>query len=240
MLSTVTRSNLSRSLARVRFQPVSTRQLSTLLHRPILAKPSKLITPSALLSIRQVASSVSNRPGSQSIPHAVQNIREEAGHAIEDMAQAIAGGQPAVPFGSTPKGTPLEGGFVGITSTIAAAVPTPIMLFGLAGSLPYLGTSAFTVYLANQAGEAATGAVSKMDPSVAMSLLDQAMQVQVTYGAVMLGFLGALHWGFEMSAYGGTKGAKRLMLGLAPTLVGWGTLALDPGMALATQWAAFT
>ena len=114
------------------------------------------------------------------------------------------------------------------------------MAFGLAGALPYLGTSAFTIYLANQAGEAASGATSKIDPGLAMSLLDQAMNVQVTYGAVMLGFLGALHWGMEFAQYGGTKGSKRLMLGMAPVLVGWGTLALDPSMALVTQWAGFT
>ncbi|KAG8818547.1 hypothetical protein FRC17_010791 [Serendipita sp. 399] len=228
MLSTVTRSNLSRSLARLQFQPKPARQISTLLpRRPILlAKSQASISPPVLLSIREVASSVSNRPGSQSIPHAVQNIKEEAGHAIEDVAQAIAGGKQPLPFGSTPEGTPLNGGFVGITSAVAAAVPTPIMVFGLAGALPYLGTSAFTVYLANQAGQAASGVVTKVDPNVALSLLDQALQVQVTYGA--------------MSGYGGTKGAKRLMLGIAPTLVGWSTLGLDPGMALATQWAAFT
>jgi hypothetical protein len=114
------------------------------------------------------------------------------------------------------------------------------MVFGLAGSLPYIATSGATVYLARQAGEAASGVVAKIDPGVAMSLLDQAMSVQVTYGAVMLGFLGALHWGMEFAGYGGHKGSKRLLLGIAPTLVGWSTLGLDPGMALVTQWAGFT
>jgi hypothetical protein len=114
------------------------------------------------------------------------------------------------------------------------------MVFGLAGALPYLGTSGLTIYLANQAGEAASGATTRIDPSIAVSLLDQALSVQVTYGAVMLGFLGALHWGMEFAGYGGYKGSKRLMLGIAPVIVGWGTLALDPSMALITQWAGFT
>jgi len=114
------------------------------------------------------------------------------------------------------------------------------MVFGLAGSLPYLGTSGLTIYLANQAGEAASGVASKIDPGLAQSLLDQALNIQVTYGAVMLGFLGALHWGMEFASYGGNKGSKRLMLGIAPVIAGWGTLALDPGMALISQWAAFT
>jgi len=34
--------------------------------------------------IRAAASQVSNRPGSQTIPHAALNIKEEMGHAIED------------------------------------------------------------------------------------------------------------------------------------------------------------
>lgn len=114
------------------------------------------------------------------------------------------------------------------------------MVFGLAGALPYLGTSGFTVYLANQAGEAASGAVASIDSAQAILLLDQALNIQVTYGAVMLGFLGALHWGMEFAGYGGHKGSKRLLLGLAPTLLGWSTLSLDPGLALVTQWAGFT
>lgn len=114
------------------------------------------------------------------------------------------------------------------------------MAFGLAGALPYLGTSGFTVYLANQAGQVASGASTALDVGTALHLLDQALNIQVTYGAVMLGFLGALHWGMEFAGYGGQKGSKRLMLGVAPILLGWSTLALDPGPALVTQWAGFT
>ena len=35
------------------------------------------------------------------------------------------------------------------------------------------------------------GAVTSIDPGVALTVLDQALSVQVTYGAVMLSFLGA-------------------------------------------------
>ncbi len=49
------------------------------------------------------------------------------------------------------------------------------------------------------------GLVPNIDPGVAITLLDQALQLQVTYGAVMLSFLGALHWGFEFAGYGGQK-----------------------------------
>jgi len=131
-------------------------------------------------------------------------------------------------------------GFLGITGSIASEVPKPVMMFGLAGGVPYVGAAATTVYLAHEAGLAAAGQLAHVDPGVAITILDQALNVQVTYGAVMLSFLGALHWGMEFSGLGGYKGYRRLALGAAPVLYAWPTLALDPTMALAAQWAGFT
>lgn len=48
--------------------------------------------------------------------------------------------------------------------------------------------------------------VPNLDPGVAITLLHQALHIQETYGAVMLSFLGALHWGFEFAGFGGHKG----------------------------------
>jgi len=50
--------------------------------------------------------------------------------------------------------------------------------------------SATTVYLAYEASIAAAGAAIGIDPGVALTVLDQALNLQVTYGAVMLSFLG--------------------------------------------------
>lgn len=58
------------------------------------------------------------------------------------------------------------------------------------GGLPYVGAAATTVYLAHSAGLAAAGVVTNIDPGVALTILDQALNFQVTYGAVMLSFLG--------------------------------------------------
>jgi hypothetical protein len=105
---------------------LQTKPLSVLQRRSLLV-PKQLplqTTPTFGLGVRLVASQVSNRPASQSIPHAAQNIKEEMGHAIEDMAQAIAGGKKPTQLGSTGKDIPLEGGFVGLTSAIASTVPT--------------------------------------------------------------------------------------------------------------------
>jgi hypothetical protein len=115
------------------------------------------------------------------------------------------------------------------------------MMFGLAGALPYLGTTGASLYYAAQAGQTAAKVTAQLDPSIAVELLNQALHVQVTYGAVMLSFLGALHWGMEFAGYGGFKGTKRLALGIAPTFLGWYTLWMpDPTMALITQWFGFT
>jgi hypothetical protein len=111
---------------------------------------------------------------------------------------------------------------------------------GLAGGLPYIAASATTVYLAHQAGLAASGVITHIDPGVAHTILDQALTFQVTYGAVMLSFLGALHWGMEFAGLGGNKGYSRLALGAAPILVAWPTLALEPMTALIVQWISFT
>ena len=53
---------------------------------------------------------------------------------------------------------------------------------------------------------AGTDFTSRIDPGVAITMLDHALHIQMTYGAVMLSFLGALHWGLEFAGYGGQKG----------------------------------
>ncbi|KAF9469374.1 hypothetical protein BDZ94DRAFT_1244303 [Collybia nuda] len=194
------------------------------------------IANSTIWHARTVASSVTNRPGSQTLGHAATNIKEEIGNSTIDLAKVIAGANMTRDnVSETGKGS-----FLGITSLIASEVPKPVMVFGLAGGLPYLGASATTVYLAHSAGQAATGIATNIDPGVALTILDQALNIQVTYGAVMLSFLGALHWGMEFAGYGGNKGYARLALGAAPVLFAWPTLALQPMTALIWQWVGFT
>ncbi|KAF8077665.1 hypothetical protein FPV67DRAFT_1647796 [Lyophyllum atratum] len=197
--------------------------------RPILLN-------STLLHRRTVASSVSNRPASQSLEHAVTNIKEEVGNSATDLAKAIAGANVMHDTVSDDSST----SFLGITTRVAHEVPEPVMVFGLIGGLPYIGTAATTVYLAHVAGKAAMGLDTTIDPGVALTLFDQALNVQVTYGAVMLSFLGALHWGMEFAGYGGHKGYARLCLGAAPVVLAWSTLGLEPINALICQWAGFT
>jgi hypothetical protein len=58
------------------------------------------------------------------------------------------------------------------------------------GGLPYVGSSLTTIWLAREASLAIHGVAVGIDPGVALTVLDQALNLQVTYGAVMLSFLG--------------------------------------------------
>jgi hypothetical protein len=123
---------------------------------------------------------------------------------------------------------------------MATSVPQPYLVVGLAGGIPYILASATTVWHARQAGLAASGLDASIDYDTAIQVLTHATTVQVTYGAVLLSFLGALHWGMEFAGLGGYKGYSRLALGVAPVLYAWPTLALEPTTALIAQWAGFT
>ncbi|KAJ7799839.1 hypothetical protein B0H14DRAFT_2387779 [Mycena olivaceomarginata] len=198
-------------------------------------RPAVLSVSPHFLQTRGEANQVGLKPGSEDFSHAKQNIKEEAKNSASELAKMIAGANVySVKESQSP-------GFLGITGSIASEVPRPVMLFGLAGGIPYIGASLTTVYLAHEAGLAASGALGHVDPGAAITIVDQALTFQVTYGAVMLSFLGALHWGMEFAGLGGHHGAKRLALGAAPVLWSWSTLALlDPTLALAAQWAGFT
>ncbi|KAF8559751.1 hypothetical protein OG21DRAFT_1402578 [Imleria badia] len=193
----------------------------------------RLVLP--LLQARFAASSVSGRPGSQTIEHARQNVKEEVGNSLTDWARSIAGGVFTVDSVK-----PTKDSFIGITTAVATTVPTPYLVMGLAGGLPYIASAGTTVYLSYQAGLAAAGVLTNIDPGVALTILDQALNFQVTYGAVMLSFLGAIHWGMEFAGLGGFKGYPRLLLGVSPAVVAWSTITLQPTSALLCQWLGFT
>lgn len=83
------------------------------------------------------------------------------------------------------------------------------------------------------------GLDSSIDFETASALLLHAENVQITFGAILLSFLGAIHWGFEFSRFGGELGNRRYILGLLPVLCAWPTLMLEPQMALVGQWGAY-
>ena len=89
-------------------------------------------------------------------------------------------------------------------------LPTLALLLGLAGLIPFI---AFGIY-----------AVAQNDDRAAFGL--------VAYGAVILAFLGGVHWGFALEEPNRRGERARLSLGVAPSLVGWVGLLLSTALAV--------
>ncbi|GAB7347667.1 hypothetical protein MBLNU459_g4531t1 [Dothideomycetes sp. NU459] len=119
-------------------------------------------------------------------------------------------------------------------------VPREAYNIGMAGVLPYLGTSLSTVYCAWEINHAhSTGAGLLMDEQTAEIALHILEPLQVGYGAVIISFLGAIHWGLEWAGYGGTQGYRRYAIGVVAPAVAWPTILLPVEYALITQFVAF-
>ncbi|KAL8728079.1 MAG: hypothetical protein Q9181_005468 [Wetmoreana brouardii] len=120
-------------------------------------------------------------------------------------------------------------------------VPREALVVGMAGVLPYLATSLSTVYLAWDINHAALdGKGFLLSGQSAELLLHIIEPLQVGYGAVIISFLGAIHWGFEWAKYHGTHGYRRYAIGIVAPAVAWPTLLLPVEYALIAQFSAFT
>lgn len=70
----------------------------------------------------------------------------------------------------------------------------------------------------------------------------EALQALIAYGACILSFLGAVHWGFVLGDEAGTTGrpALRLTLGVVPSLIGFAALLVSqmggPAIGLILIW----
>ncbi|KAF1998260.1 hypothetical protein P154DRAFT_439485 [Amniculicola lignicola CBS 123094] len=121
-----------------------------------------------------------------------------------------------------------------------SAVPRQAYLIGLAGVLPYLATSISTVYCAWEINHSVAGYGYFLSAQTAEQLLHFLEPLQVGYGAVILSFLGAIHWGLEFAGYGGNHGYKRYAIGVVAPAVAWPTILMPVEYALITQFMAFT
>ena len=92
------------------------------------------------------------------------------------------------------------------------AVPPPARVLGLAGLLPFCVGSLGTVVLDDGEQRAAFDAV-------------------IAYGAVILTFLGAVHWGIALQSPQAVTW-ERLGWSVTPSLLGWVALLIDPEPAL--------
>ncbi|GAA5968680.1 hypothetical protein JCM21900_005475 [Sporobolomyces salmonicolor] len=200
-------------------------------------RPSPFSRSPAALEVDKVA----RKPASQDLSHMGKNAAEEAKGVGRVVAEAIAGAN-----GTTSQQAPKENldasGFVQDLNSIkslAEQLPRETVTWGAAGLLPYAGTSVAAIHFARQAYLASEAGKTGIELDTAMALLDHVNLLQVQYGAVLLSFLGAVHWGFEWSKFGGVHGNARYLLGIAPVLAGWSTLLIPGHLALVGQWAAF-
>ncbi|KAI9725459.1 MAG: hypothetical protein M1828_003130 [Chrysothrix sp. TS-e1954] len=120
-------------------------------------------------------------------------------------------------------------------------VPVEAYRIGMAGVLPYLATASATVYCAFEYNTAATNEgsgylLSEHTAEIALHILEP---LQIGYGAVILSFLGAIHWGLEWAGYGGQHGYRRYAVGVLAPAIAWPTLLLPVEYALIGQFVAF-
>lgn len=106
-----------------------------------------------------------------------------------------------------------------------AAVPQPARLLGYAGAVPFVAGAA-AVWLLDGAWAAFAA---------------PALQA---YGAVILSFLGGVHWGLGIGDYGGYGAAGgstpgRLGASVVPSVVAWVALLLPTGWGFALLALAF-
>ncbi|PWY93383.1 hypothetical protein BO94DRAFT_510844 [Aspergillus sclerotioniger CBS 115572] len=121
------------------------------------------------------------------------------------------------------------------------AVPKEALYLGMAGVIPYLATSLQTVYLSWEIKAAAMAGDGLLFSGQSAELMLHMIEpIQVGYGAVILSFLGAVHWGLEWAGYGGKYGYKRYAAGIVAPAVAWPTLLLPVEYALISQFLAFT
>jgi Protein of unknown function (DUF3429) len=195
--------------------------------------------------IVRAANPQSGKPASDNLEHMMKNVKEEAKGVGASIGSAVAGTsstsesanqQQAKEAGQTNE---LVSDAKTIVGEMVLRVPRPALLWGAAGIVPYVSTAGASVYLARQAQLVAQGLDSHIDFETASALLLHAENVQITFGAVLLSFLGAIHWGFEFARFGGEVGNRRYFLGLIPVMVAWPTLMLTPQLALVGQWAGF-
>ena len=109
-----------------------------------------------------------------------------------------------------------------------AEVPRPALVYGFAGLTPFVA-GALVVWL--------------LPPGYS----DLALSAQMAYGACILSFLGAVHWGLALAGVGATPGEdlraamtwERLGWSVMPALVAWASMLLPPTSALVVLILAF-
>jgi len=118
-------------------------------------------------------------------------------------------------------------------------VPREAYYMGLAGTIPYLFTSMTTVFCSYEINHSVAGYGLLLNEKTATQLLHFIEPLQIGYGASILSFLGAIHWGLEWAGYGGYQGYRRYAIGVVAPAVAWSTILMPIEAALITQFLGF-
>ncbi|KAF3008448.1 hypothetical protein E8E13_003554 [Curvularia kusanoi] len=119
-------------------------------------------------------------------------------------------------------------------------VPREAYYMGLAGTIPYLATSLSTVLCAYEINHSVGGQGMILSEHTATHLLHLLEPIQIGYGASIISFLGAIHWGLEWAKYGGVQGYPRYAIGVFAPMAGWSATLMPIEYALITQFLSFT
>ncbi|KAL7272420.1 hypothetical protein RUND412_004774 [Rhizina undulata] len=134
----------------------------------------------------------------------------------------------------------LRGEWQAVKDTFALReVPREVYFLGLVGLSPYVITSLTTYAIAWDMNHAVEGVGYLFSPATTENLLHILEPVQIGLGAIILSFLGAVHWGLEMAEYGGKFGYKRYLVGILAPIAAWPTVLFSLEAALVTQFLAF-
>ncbi|GAA5992420.1 hypothetical protein JCM10908_000808 [Rhodotorula pacifica] len=191
----------------------------------------------------QSVSPVAGQPASKNVKHMAENAVEEGKDVVKTVSGAIMGEANDVTSQRAPKEKFGAGDLaeeVNSVKSIFSQIPKDAIRWGAAGLIPYAGTSAAIAYFARQVYMAKElGVDNGYDPQAALAVLQHAELLQIQYGAIIISFLGAIHWGFEWAKLGGVQGNTRYLIGVVPVIAGWGSLLISGQLALIAQWATF-
>ncbi|KAK1781447.1 hypothetical protein QBC45DRAFT_57576 [Copromyces sp. CBS 386.78] len=181
---------------------------------------------------------------------AQQKLKADPEHISEDSSirPLFEQDQPA-PSGVKAKDTSesLKDDLDLVKDTLALkTVPREAYALGFAGTIPYLATSLSTVYLSwnlNQRYPSESGLLNTIlfRHETVRDLLDIIEPIQVGYGAVLISFLGAIHWGLEFAEKTPSHARTRFRygLGLLAPIIAWPTTLMPIQWALISQFLAF-
>ncbi|KAI1826295.1 hypothetical protein F4861DRAFT_101291 [Xylaria intraflava] len=149
------------------------------------------------------------------------------------------------------KNAPAEGSVGADVKTVQellslSSVPKEPYWLGLFGTLPYLGTSVSTIYLVwvlNTEWPSSSALANNLtiNQETASHLLATLEPIQMGYGAIIISFLGAIHWGLEYAEKAPDRARTRFRygMGVMAPIVAWPTLFLPVEFALTSQFLAF-